>query len=583
MVWACLAPATAQTDLFVSVGQAGELRQAVEAISETAVHTTTSMKVIGPLDGNDMMFIREMCGVSDIDTPTEGILRSLDLSDAYFVESSSPYLSLDGKQYVSQNERFGTAFLYNCQHLEEVVLPFSVAAIDSLAFANCKRLRSIEIPASVQEIGYAAFVGCDSITSLTLPHSVLRIGEGAFQSMASLEELSLGDGVETVDNSIVLGDDKLRVISLGLRFREFHPVIFYTSPALTDIYVSEGNPYYRSLDGVLFTVQTDTLLAFPPASPIDDYVVPDGVKCIANCAFRNASQLRSVSMPTSLETIDSLAFFACDELREVALNEGLQHIAFGAFGQFLDQPSSLSGLHIPSTVDVIEGGAFLFNSGLTDLNVDARNSSYATGNDGVLYDSHFTEVCHVPCGADELDLPESVTSIGPYALAGCGSMSWLNLPDHMTTIGDCAFAYATGIRQISLGKGVSRVGDMVVDGCLSLTSLLFFPSSISDDHLTEMSFLDGEGAVASQCTLYVMPGTAQMYINKKGFSSLEDGRPFFAEIKEMSDPDNIGQPLSTEPVKAVPYNLGGRRVMNGERGWQLLVQPRGKTLKKWVR
>lgn len=56
--------------------------------------------------------------------------------------------------------RLGKDFIFEAKDVQEVVLPKTLTAIGSRAFANCWGLRTINIPVSVNTIAYAAFADC---------------------------------------------------------------------------------------------------------------------------------------------------------------------------------------------------------------------------------------------------------------------------------------------------------------------------------------------------------------------------------------------------------------------------------------
>lgn len=572
----------AQYDLYVEVYQAGTLEEEVTQILEDGKYDITSMKVFGPLNGKDMMFIRDMCGVKGFSEPTEGKLKVLDLENADIVDSSEPYMNLHGRELYSQFGRFGTCFLYNCKNLEQVVLPAYLEGIDSLAFANCKNLQRLDIPNTVESIGYGACVGCDNIVSLRVPDGVSEIGVGAFQQMARLKELFLGDGIEEIDNSLIMYDDSLQVVNLGKNFKTFNPVVFYTAKALNELFVESDNPYYSSEDGILYTVEKDTLVTFPPALEMEEFSMPIDLRNVAPYAFSNARFLQKVNCPLNLESIDSLAFFGCTALKEVNLNELLQHIGFGAFGMPLGEASALEQLFIPASVSDIEGGAFIFNTALQAIQVDENSPYYATDEKGTLFSKDFKRLCFVPCMAEEVNIPETLEEVGAYAFAGAMGMTSISIPDHVKAIGDGAFAYAAGLNELYLGEGVEKVGDLVVDECVALENLYLFAPDIREENLQPYSFLDTSGAVMEQCMLHVLPGTAMNYLTKKGFYSEEFDAFFFKDVVEMDHPEGVADVETARDTQEKVFDAAGRRLEAPARGLNIITTGH-KTLKRFVK
>ena len=563
----------AQYDLYVSLLEGGTLEETVELITEDALNTVRSMKVNGPINGKDMMYIREMCGVKDLDTPTNGQLRILNLTDAYVVASPEVYLSMYDVDYTTQESHFGSGFLYNCKQLEEVVLPEDIISIDTLAFAMCSSLKEIMIPADVTHIGFGAFYGCSNLRYLSLPDMVSVVEEGAFQQMESLEELSLGNAVTSLDNSSILGDNQLKIINLGDEFKDFSPVLFYNAPSLSNVNVTLANPYYSSMEGVLFSHSMDSLLIYPPASMLTDYEVPEGVRYVSSFAFCEASMLKSVIMPASLQVIDTLAFYGCTSLSDIQLNEGLRVLRFGVLANILGETSSLASISLPSSVDVIEGGAFLFQTAI--IRVSEQSDYYATDDQGILYNKEKTVLCNVPCNSNFLDFAQSVDSISPYAFAGA-SMPLVYLGDQVKSIGDGAFLCAETY-QITLGRGVEKIGDRVVDGFSQLMSLYCFANPESD-HVALEAFHDHTGIVASQCVLYVLPGKTSTFMQKRGFMDV-GGKSYFAAIREMDDVDGMETAGRNGVVNGFVYDFSGKIIPSSQKGIRIVIQPDGKGIK----
>ena len=567
--------AWAQYDLYVSVERPGTLEEIVTLIAGEEKYATSSMKVSGPLNGKDMMFLRDMCGVTDLSTPTPGQLRILDISETVIVASDETYINMLGSDRVTHNDHFATGFLYNCAGLEQLHLPESIISIDTLALAGCTQLKYVEIPSTVAYIQYGAFVDCASIQTLYLPNSVVHVGEGAFQRMTALKELSVGDGVAYLDQAALMGDSMLQTIYLGNAFKEFHPLLFYSTPSLTDINVGSGNPFFCSIQGVLFNSDADSLIAFPPSSDFEEYRVPDGVRCIAPLAFCNASRLKAVHLSASMERIDSLAFYDCAALAEVELNEGLQTIAFGAFGGH----SSLAAIDIPTTVSHIQGGAFLLNKALTRLSVATGNPHYRSDERGWLFDNKKETLCFVPCCAEISEIPDHVVAIGDYAMAGKEETIAISLGDNVKEIGDGAFAYTPSLFHLSIGKGVARIGHRVADGAENLRNVYCFATAIDDGQLAEDAFYDESGKLAEHCTLLVAPGYVSYFQTKKGFSA--NGMPYFAEVREILNADGVENTWrEVFDTAKERYDGVGRKIESPSRGVQIWKGESGKTIKR---
>jgi hypothetical protein len=206
--------------------------------------------------------------------------------------------------------------------------------IDQEAFMGVTRMTSVTIPDSVNFIGYHAFSGCTGLTSLAIPGSVRSIGEGAFGDCTGLVDITLAEGLKdvgfaafactsleqvTFPHSVTnIGGDgaisgmvfhsctSLTDVTLGRGVMEFAKRNFHRCPNMRTITVSPDNPYYYSLDGVLFKNNPLTLHTFPPGRT-ENYTVPDGVTRIGDFAFYNFNfdyaSVTNIIIPASVTSI----------------------------------------------------------------------------------------------------------------------------------------------------------------------------------------------------------------------------------------------------------------------------------------
>lgn len=135
-----------------------------------------SLKIIGPINGDDVYYLRKMLGGSDFSSADWGKLATLDLSEATIVEGGEWYYN----RYYTSNDVIGEFMFYECVNLRNIVLPEGVTSIGENAFIRCKALISIIIPDSVTGIGDCAFQWCSSLTSINIPENLTSIGNAAF-------------------------------------------------------------------------------------------------------------------------------------------------------------------------------------------------------------------------------------------------------------------------------------------------------------------------------------------------------------------------------------------------------------------
>lgn len=253
----------------VTVTEAGQL---AGAITEEQKYTLTELKVSGPINGEDIGFLREMAGVSlgDYDISTDGVLVSLDLSDATIVA---------GGQYLTKKYEIGTASantigenMWRNSKLTRIVLPTTTATIGSTAFMG-SALTSMCVPEGVSSIGGASFADCPDLASIDIALSVTSIGFECFKNCKELTYIRLPE-IKTLEDNTFSGCDKLTVIDLPATIT----TIGYSTPfpsALETLRVPVSIPPSATAEsrwgGSFRNIDKDKCVVYVPAGRIEAY------------------------------------------------------------------------------------------------------------------------------------------------------------------------------------------------------------------------------------------------------------------------------------------------------------------------
>ena len=188
-----------------------------------------------------------------------------------------------------------------------------------------------------------------------------------------------------------------------------------------------------------FQIENGILIKYTEESGVTDVVIPQGVTCIGNRAFRDCEHLTSITIPQGVVSIVDWAFHLCGGLVSVTIPEGVTYIGDYAFNEC----QSLTGIPIPKSVTRIGDGAFNGCGSLANITI-----------------------------------PQGVTDIGGGAFNGCGSLTSITVPEGVTSIGSGLFNWCKKLASVALPEGVRCIGDSAFNMCLNLTSITI-PKSVT--------------------------------------------------------------------------------------------------------
>lgn len=127
-----------------------------------------------------------------------------------------------------------------------------------------------------------------------------------------------------------------------------------TLTGLKDIQISDDNPDFKAIDGVIYT-KDGILLVFCPGSKTGTVNVAEGTQTIGRNAFTQCN-ISKVIIPDSVKVIDKCAFVGCESLNEVKIGEKsrLERINTSAF----DGCKSLKNFYFPESLKLLDNNAF---------------------------------------------------------------------------------------------------------------------------------------------------------------------------------------------------------------------------------
>lgn len=313
--------------------------------------------------------------------------------------------------------------------LTSVTIPASVTSIGDYAFNGCNGLKSITIPTGVTRIGDGTFNWCENLTSVMIPASVISIGDLAFNACWRLTNATIPEGVVSIGERAFSGND-FSEVTIPASVETIGSGAFGASSSLDSFAVDGENTAYTTVDGVLFSKDRATLVAYPGGKKSSDYKIPGSVRSIAKYAFYGCDGLTGVTISTSVTSIGDYAFYSCLGLTNVAIPSGVTNI-----GDYAFYYCGLTIVTIPTSVASIGEGAFS-NTRLTSVVIPS--SVTYIGVKAFACNRFLTDVT----------ISEGVISIGEQAFSECEKLTSVTIPASVASIGEEAFSICRSLKDV---------------------------------------------------------------------------------------------------------------------------------------
>ena len=482
-----------QKSKMVTLETAGTLK---DKIGSSEKFNITRLKVSGPINTNDIQYIREMAGcyINTYGSKYNGSLHHLDLSDASY-SVGGPMIDVYGlngyKGYVyiyAQENAVNPVYLFSyleglqtvilpknekeigghmfegcynlksieilsviqtirssafqdCHSLEALYLSYGITSIEDAVFANCFNLKDIEIPKSVTTINNMAFLNCRSLTSITIPDNVTSIGEFAFNGCSNLKSLYLPANLKTIgDAAFNCCGNLTRIIA---KMKEPAAIGEDTFTGLDydkcELLVPEGSAeaYRQAAVWRNFSHITDITVVVTDYAGSLQYMIEKNDK----------------NNITRLKVVGPIGIYDIQCIREMAgcwLEESGKKTDGNL--QYLDlQEAKLVGSDIG--INVYTNGS---NQGETNT-IECTAKIEPDGND---FSNLFRKVSKL----NTVIMPEYLTTTGSGTFMD-SPLSSITLPQNLTYIDDNAFNGCGGLRDISIPSGVTSIGNGAFEGC----------------------------------------------------------------------------------------------------------------------
>lgn len=572
-VWNKFSPITEKmsSGITVVVDQAGTLST---KISSKDKENISRLKVIGPINIDDIQFLREMagCWFEERDKSSNGSLYHLDLDGARLVGSDkSINIYIQGWWNDQANRLVNTAkiepngnefslLFSQLIHLSSVVMPSyltttgrgtfigspirsvsiseNVTTIGESCFSECEDLTSINLPASVKSIGAYAFNGCSKLAAIGLPAGLTSMGKGAFKG-CGFTEFVVPDGITTISNDMFAYCEKLTSITLPKGLKAIGEGAFMGC-GFTEFVIPDA-----------ITTISDNLFANCPN--LHKITFPKTITSMGNGIFSH-SGIGNFTLPKQITEITNNMFEGCQNLEHIYLHDGLKSIGDYAF----QDCNSLGGITLPNSVTKIGKGCFAhcdyLKKGVTLSDAITEIPEEAFADCGCLY---------------EIKLPAELKRIGYRAFCGSpyiGSFGGLKIPSKVTEIAPEAFYKSfQDIEVLELPACLKTVGDYAFADCSAKVIYAYMsePFPLKD--------ADFYSRPRSECKLYVPKGCAKKYRQAEIWKEFD--------IEEMDGTGIEGVTNDSTVTEEARYDANGNMLTAPAKGLNIVRYSDG-TVKK---
>lgn len=390
-------------------------------------------------------------------------------------------LTVSGESAMYDFEKDGAPWKNKRGKIKKAVLEDGVESIGAYAFQGCAELGKVTIPVSVKSIGANAFDGCTKLETVEYAGSSVDwkavTGGDALKGKVSFnnprgkcgENLTweFDDGTLSVSGSGEMYEwsaaydepwsrysNLIRRVVIGKGVESVSSYAFYYCTVLEELTLPEG----------LKTIGSD---AFYSCGKLKSVSLPEGLKTVGQSAFNSCGALESLTLPEGIETIDDEAFYGCQKLKSFTLPEGLETIGKRAFYDC----DTLTSLELPASLTTIDDGAFGACNSLSKFTVNANNTVFSAGTDGMVYSKNAKTLILCPGALTTVNVPAGVESIGNYAFYESPKLQSVALPESVKSIGDSAFRGCDELTSVKLPSGLKSIAGWAFKNCGELKSI----------------------------------------------------------------------------------------------------------------
>lgn len=537
-------------------------------LTSTEKNTVTNLTINGIMDARDFKFMRDsmpVLAVIDMSSATVDYYAGNEgpMSDIWNYEYPAnkvpshafcqPGTYIGKTTLTSVKLPHARAVLYNsfwgCTNLQTVVFPSTVTTIGDGAFRNCPSLVNMEIPPFLKSLERYVFMDCNQLSSVTIPATIESIKDNVFYNCTGLSSIHIISHTPedfnnilnyfgTVENMFYNVDKEHCILYVPYGTKE----LYQTADGWKDFknIVEDSKGFILSADNLQFSSSGGSNYSIHISANTHWTAVSDEPWLTVSPSSGNGNAIFNITAEANTldmhrQAIITITAEGLPESRITVFQETDQdilNVTPGGLSAMLDavEKSKITSLTLAGEIDARDFKTMrdempqLASIDLRQTTIVAYNGmdgtapaewgavSYANNSIPAFALGHAILSFQDNKTILSVQIPSTVTSIGPNAFDGCNSLGAINIPSGITFIGESAFSRCYSLSgPIILPDGIKNIENYTFFRCINLTSVKL-PAAL--DSIKPSAF----DACFAMSGNMILPSTVR-YVGERAFAN----------------------------------------------------------------
>lgn len=386
---------------------------------------------------------------------------------------------------------------------------YTVIAVGEYAFYGNRELLAISLPNTIKSLKRYALAYCGK-NPISLPHSVEEIDFASLMH-TSLETSDLPSDLKIISTyGFYAAVFPNRTVKIPAKVETMGFAPFYACD-IEKYEVSEKNPNFKAIDGVLFSKTGDKIIQYPDYKEGTEYSIPQTVTTICECAFLSNPHLIKLVIPSSVTLLEDWAIhylhsIECIELKATVPPKVIRRGLNSAFiAHLIVVPNGCAqrykeaetwSIFKDKITDVEDFPAtFQYNNinynilSFDDKTVQVGNNRNFVGTADIPAEIKFRGVTYtvaaIGSGAfknnnelTSVTLPNTIKHIADYGFSNCNSLSPISIPDSVESIGSGAF-YRNRFNTLHLPGSLKYINNTAFSYTTLVNTKVIIPAEVT--------------------------------------------------------------------------------------------------------